>query len=197
MAPKTKNEATRTAHSFAVEMTSCSGYTSLEEGIKKMLVSVEEEFSKDQSPLPSIDFTTKKKKPGKSPSSAPFKPSGGFHLSFSSKLLRHPSTQGQTAVTAVPKNSGGIQVSNGAKLLGSMSVRGTKACKKFCVASAHRTGVSSLGLLQSAGMLGIKRWTTFPRGQRKRERGRQGKEGLGRKWERERERERECREEGK
>lgn len=60
MAPNTKNEATRTAHSSAVEMTSCSGYTSLEEGIKKMLVSAEEEFSKDQSPLPSIDFTTKK-----------------------------------------------------------------------------------------------------------------------------------------
>lgn len=67
MAPKTKNEATRTAHSFAVEMTSCSGYTSPEEGIKKMLVSVEEEFSKDQSPLPSIDFTTKKKNQERAP----------------------------------------------------------------------------------------------------------------------------------
>lgn len=120
MAPKTKNEATRTAHSFAVEMTSCSGYTSLEEGIKKMLVSAEEEFSKDQSPLPSIDFTTKKKQE-RAP--ALLHPSGGFHLSFSSKLLRHPSTQGQTAVTAVPKNSGGIQVSNGAKLLGSVCER--------------------------------------------------------------------------
>ncbi|PKU29471.1 hypothetical protein llap_20225 [Limosa lapponica baueri] len=95
------NEVARTAHSSAVKMSSCTGYTSLEEDIKKMLVSAEEELSKDQSPLPSIDFTTKKP-PGKSPGSAGLKPISGFHLSSSSKLLRHVSTQGQRAVTAVP-----------------------------------------------------------------------------------------------
>lgn len=51
-------------------------------------------------------------------------------------------------------------------------------------------GQPHVGLFQSVGMLGIGRWTTFPRGHRKGGRGRQGKEGLGRKWERKRERER-------
>lgn len=141
---KTKNEATRTAHSSAVEMTFSSGYASLGKGIKKMLVSAQE-FSKDQSPLPSIDFTTKIT-PGKSPGSAPLKSSGGFHLSSSSKLLRHASTRGQRDMSAVPKNSGGIQITNGAALLASVCPRGTRAGKKFCVASPHRTRVGGLGL---------------------------------------------------
>lgn len=80
------------------------------------------------------------------------------------------------------KNSRLAWIWNGAKLCFHMRERHRE------VLSRH-AGVGSLGLWQSSGMLGIKRWSTFPRGQRKRDRGRQGKEGLGRKWERERERE--------
>lgn len=56
--PKTKNEATRTDHTW-VKMTSCRGCTSLQGDIKKRFVGTEED-SKDQSPLSSTDFTTKK-----------------------------------------------------------------------------------------------------------------------------------------
>lgn len=129
-----------------------------------------------------------KKQPPKTQERAPLKPSGGFHLFSSSKLFRHASRQGQRTMTAVPKNSGSIQISNGAELLATACLGGTKASEKFCVSSPHCTGVSDLGLFQSAGVWGIKRWTTFPRGQRKKERRRQGKEGPEktgeRKWER-------------
>lgn len=153
-------------------------------------MNAEEEFSKDQSPLPSTDFTTRKKNQPQErvPALLHSNPVADFILSSSSKLLRNASMEEQRAVTVVPENSGGIQVWNGAEVLASVCVRGTRARKKFCVVSHHRTRVSGLGLPQSTGMLGIKRWTTFPRGQRKRERRRQGKEGPGRKWERERER---------
>lgn len=98
-------------------------------------------------------------------------------------------------MTAVPKNSGRIQRSSGAELLASARLRGTEAAVKFCLSAPHCTGVSDLGLFQSAGVWGIKRWTIFPRGQRKRERRRQGEEGPEKTGERKRERE--CREEGK
>lgn len=47
-ATKTKKDATRTAHSSAVKMISCSCYSSLEEGIKKMLVSKERSFQRPE-----------------------------------------------------------------------------------------------------------------------------------------------------
>lgn len=56
--PKTKNEATRTDHT-RVEVTSCSGSTSLQGDIKNRFVGAQED-SKDQIPLSSMDFTTKK-----------------------------------------------------------------------------------------------------------------------------------------
>lgn len=83
-----------------------------------------------------------------------------------------------------------MKMSNGAELFVSTCARANEVCKKYCGTSPHHSGANLMGLFQSVGMLGIGRWTTFPRGHRKRERGRQGKEGLGRKWERKRERER-------
>ncbi|RMC02253.1 hypothetical protein DUI87_21420 [Hirundo rustica rustica] len=56
--PKAKNEAARTDHT-CVEMTSCSGFTSLQGNVKRRFVGAEGD-SKDQSPLSSMDSTTRK-----------------------------------------------------------------------------------------------------------------------------------------
>lgn len=147
--------------------------------IQKRSVGAEED-SKDQRPLSSMDFTTKKPQE-RAP--APVHPNPAVDLiSFFQQVTQSVSMRGQRAGTTMPKNSRLAWIWNGAKLCFHMRERHRE------VLSRH-AGVGSLALWQSSGMLGIKRWSTFPRGQRKRDRGRQGKEGLGRKWERERERE--------
>lgn len=56
--PRTKNEASRTDLTW-VEVTSCSGSNSLQGDIRNRFVGAQED-SKDQIPLSSMDFTTKK-----------------------------------------------------------------------------------------------------------------------------------------